>query len=305
MLGCAQVERILDFKEIKLEKTTEEQQIIRQEKFLSDFERFLKYQKRYSDGNISTTMYRVKRIVKHYNIIKPTVEDAIKIEEAQRELGNGNKTIIHFLEALTLMAEFNGDKLKLKRPKLIVREPDYLKADELRALLDAATNKRDKALIAVLCCSLRNKEVRSLYCEDVDLKNRFLWIRDRGQGIKNRHERKAIMSVECAKILKDWLDVRPIVMGNNFLFITAYGKPFSVERINRIVKSTARQAGLKKNVYAHLLRHSIASTMLKSGIPLTEVALQLGHKSPMTTVQIYLHGNYDDLKSSIDKTLIF
>jgi integrase/recombinase XerD len=220
-------------------------------------------------------------------------------------MGNNNRTIIHFLQALESIAEYQGIDLKIKRPKLTVKVPDYLNAVECRALLDAANNRRDKALIAVLLyCGLRNKEICSLDLEDIEIKNRILWIRDRGQGIKNRHERKAILSKEAVKLLNDWLMIRPRIEDNNALFVTLYGDRFRTERLDRSIRDTAKRAGINKRVYPHLLRHSCATNMIKSGIPITEVMLQLGHRS-LSSTMIYLHGNIDDLKNNVDKKFTF
>lgn len=298
--------RVIAFSDIRVEtRDKKKEQLIDTQKVLGDIEKFLKYEKRYSPKNIQNMMYRIRRIIEHYGIVKPCLEDAIRIEEEQRRKGNGNKTIIHFLQALKLIAEYQGISLNIKMPKLTVRVPDYLNTVECSALLDAANNRRDKALIAVLLyCGLRNKEVCSLNLEDVDIKNRILWIRDNGQGIKNRHERKAILSKEAAKLLNDWLGIRPSIEGNSAVFITLYGDRFRTERLDRLIKDTAKRAGIEKRVYPHLLRHSCATNMLKAGIPVTEVMLQLGHRS-LSSTMIYLHGNLDDLKKYIDTRQIY
>ncbi len=54
-----------------------------------------------------------------------------------------------------------------------------------------------------------------------------------------------------------------------------------------VVKSEAREAGIDKRVYPHLLRHSIATILLDSGeVPIDQVQKFLGHLQ-LSTTQIY------------------
>jgi integrase/recombinase XerD len=54
-----------------------------------------------------------------------------------------------------------------------------------------------------------------------------------------------------------------------------------------VVKRFARQAGIAKRVYPHLLRHSIATMLLDSGlVPIDQVQKFLGHFQ-LSTTQIY------------------
>jgi integrase/recombinase XerD len=57
--------------------------------------------------------------------------------------------------------------------------------------------------------------------------------------------------------------------------------------VQSIVANCARTAGIKKRVYPHLLRHSIAAILLDSGlVPIDRLQKFLGHLDPSTT-QIY------------------
>jgi integrase/recombinase XerD len=113
--------------------------------------------------------------------------------------------------------------------------------------------------------------------DDLDIKNRVLIVRDRGEGIKNYHERKAVLTKDCAEALEKWVEIRP--NQDKALFINVYGRRLTRSGLHKIVSGTAKRAGINRNVSAHLLRHTTATTMLRSGIPITEVALQLGHRS--------------------------
>jgi integrase/recombinase XerD len=57
--------------------------------------------------------------------------------------------------------------------------------------------------------------------------------------------------------------------------------------VQSVVISEAREAGIEKRVYPHLLRHSIATILMDSGeVPIDQVQKFLGHLQ-LATTQIY------------------
>src|SRR2546426_10218321 len=61
---------------------------------------------------------------------------------------------------------------------------------------------------------------------------------------------------------------------------------YSPRRIQYIVKETAEQAQITKRVYPHLLRHSVATTLLERGMPIEQIQKFLGH-AKLETTQVY------------------
>jgi integrase/recombinase XerD len=84
-----------------------------------------------------------------------------------------------------------------------------------------------------------------------------------------------------------------------FLFESNRDTRYSTRTVQAIVTACARTAGIQKRVYPHLLRHSIATILLDSGlVPIDQVQKFLGHQS-LSTTQVYaetslqaLRGNY-------------
>src|SRR6267143_6196013 len=56
-----------------------------------------------------------------------------------------------------------------------------------------------------------------------------------------------------------------------YLFETNRATRYSPRRIQYIVKETAEQAEITKRVYPHLLRHSVATTLLERGMPIEQI----------------------------------
>ena len=61
-------------------------------------------------------------------------------------------------------------------------------------------------------------------------------------------------------------------------------------------------AGIKKNVTPHVLRHTLATTLLKRGVDIRYIQQFLGHSSVATT-QIYTHVNDEMLKNVYDSVM--
>ena len=275
---------------------------IRKEELLIELEKFMIYEKRYSKYNVSVIMQRMKRSIYYYQVDKlPTLDDAIRIEEDLKNQDCKPDTIRHYLRALEIMSECQGVPLELKKPKNVSRLPDILTLAECRSLRASCINARDLAIVdTLLYTGVRSKELINLDLADVDLKKRVLWIRDRGQDIKNRHERKAVITEDLKRTLDAWMKARQPVDGMQALFITQWGKRLCKDRLEKIIQENGARAGIRKRIYPHLLRHTCASTMLRSGMSISDVALQLGHRS-LTSTMVYLHTDIEGLKESADK----
>jgi integrase/recombinase XerD len=72
-----------------------------------------------------------------------------------------------------------------------------------------------------------------------------------------------------------------------FLFESNRQTRYSTRTVQSIVTNCARTAGIKKRVYPQLLRHSIATILLDSGlVPIDQLQKFLGHLD-LSTTQIY------------------
>jgi integrase/recombinase XerD len=72
-----------------------------------------------------------------------------------------------------------------------------------------------------------------------------------------------------------------------YLFESNRHTRYAVRTVQTMVAACAREAGIAKQVYPHLLRHSIATILLDSGqMPIDQVQKYLGHQR-LSTTQIY------------------
>lgn len=171
-------------------------------------------------------------------------------------------------------------------PKLGKYLPVVLSVEEVRAILKAAPNERDRAILEVLYgCGLRVSEVCSLKISEVYLKDMFVKVM--GKGSK---ERLVPMAPSTASAIMNHLSVRPESDAGceDVLFLNRFGRALSRVAVFKMVKSVALVAGVDKNLSPHTFRHSFATHLIENGADLRVVQEMLGHESILTT-EIYTH----------------
>lgn len=189
----------------------------------------------------------------------------------------------------------------IESPKLWKKLPGYLSQQEVTELIGSAEGEgpeevRDRALLELLYASgLRASEVSGLTLDRIDLGAGSL--RVLGKGSKERF----VPVGRSARVRLDRYlsEVRPqwaASTSERAVFLTPRGKAMGRVAVWSVLRKAARKAGLTKNVYPHLLRHSFATHLLENGADLRVVQELLGH-SDISTTQIYTHIEKNRLKS--------
>ncbi|HRZ42058.1 MAG TPA: tyrosine-type recombinase/integrase [Bacteroidales bacterium] len=179
---------------------------------------------------------------------------------------------------------------KLERPRSEHKLPNVLSKEEVKAILDALSNPKHKAMLSLIyACGLRRSELLNLKPADVDSKRGLLIIR---QG-KGRKDRVAPLPERIIEMLREYYKgYRPKV----WLFEgQKAGEKYSAESLAKVLKNALSLAGNRKPVTLHWLRHSYATHLLESGTDLRYIQELLGHKSSKTT-EIYTHVSSKQLK---------
>jgi integrase/recombinase XerD len=187
--------------------------------------------------------------------------------------------------------------LGIERVKTRKRVVDRLSRDEERRLIQHAYKDRSEhgLLIKTLFqTGARVSEFANIKVEHLFFDELMILI-DKGKGGKSRYV--PILS-ELAQELRTHLGER--VTGH--LFETNRHLPYSARRIQQIVKATAEGAKIKKRVYPHLLRHSVATTLLERGMPIDQIQKFLGH-SKLETTQVYAESTTEMIKESYRRAL--
>ena len=205
------------------------------------------------------------------------------------------------IKAITSYFKYKGREelvKDIKAPKRPKQMPKYLTEDEVRRLLNAAKdNHRDYAIISLLAYSgLRVSELCALHVEDVDLSERVVYVHS-GKGDKDRI---VVISEKAAEAIEVYLMDREDEL--EYLFSSQKSEKITRVQVFRIVKKYAKMAGIKKNVTPHVLRHTLATTMLRRGVDIRYIQQFLGHSSVATT-QIYTHVDDGSMKRVYDKVM--
>jgi integrase/recombinase XerD len=190
----------------------------------------------------------------------------------------------------------------LELPKLFRHLPETLNEPEVAALLNVAWEDtplglRNRAIMEVFYATgARVSEVATMRLESLNLPEQTL--RVIGKGNK---ERLVMLGSRAVEALKTYLEKgRPLLIqekSGGEVFLGEHGRRLTTVRLWEIVKSAMHQAGITKNVYPHLLRHSFATHMLAHGADLRIIQELLGHAS-ITTTEIYTHVDTGRLRAT-------
>jgi integrase/recombinase XerD len=191
-------------------------------------------------------------------------------------------------------------------PKRSASLPKYLSEEEMARLFEAARSDivngiRDYAILAVLgYTGLRVSELCYLNVEDIDFKEKTIKVRS-GKGDKDR---LVIFEDKTENALKEHLTYknRHICKDDPAAIFASAVKGRMIPRtVEEIVKKYAKLAGINKQVTPHVLRHTMATTLLKHGADIRIIQQLLGHASIATT-QIYTHVDEEMLKRAYNKS---
>ncbi|PAV06410.1 MULTISPECIES: site-specific tyrosine recombinase/integron integrase [Methanobacterium] len=204
--------------------------------------------------------------------------------------------------------EFGGIHIlnEIKTPKRTKSLPKHLNEQEVKNLIHAfdkaenlsehaqLRNLRNKVILALLYSSgLRVSELVYLHTDNVDLRERT--IRIRGKGEKDR----IVLFDDTTKLLiEEYIEKKDD--DTPFLFVNRSGNHLTPRYIQMMIKDQAKAAGIKKKVTPHILRHSFATHLLKNGVDIRAIQQLLGHAN-LSTTQIYTSVDMHTLKNAYDK----
>ena len=200
---------------------------------------------------------------------------------------------------------------EIKAPKRTKSLPKSLNEQEVYDLIHAKDDKynpdktnpqnisrlRNKLILTlVYSTGLRVSELIKLERRTIDYQERT--IRVRGKGEKDR---LVIFDEDTLELIDEYLEKRN--SNNELLFVNQKNKELSPRYVQLMIKEYAREAGIKKRVTPHVLRHSFATHLLKNGVDIRAIQQLLGH-SNLSTTQIYTSVDMHTLKNLYDEAMI-
>ncbi len=212
----------------------------------------------------------------------------LHLAETGMSICNRNRimTGVRFLFRVTLRRlDLATEIYHLREPQKI---PQVMSPDEARRLLAVAYSLKARVLLS-LCygCGLRAGEAVRLKVKHIDSTQRIIRI----EQSKGRKDRNVMLSPEMLDLLRQWWKARvafdsTMPVQERWLFPGRRpGKPMTTRQLSRLFHETANEAGIKKSVTLHALRHSFATHLLERGTDIRIIQALLGHDKLDTTAR--------------------
>jgi integrase/recombinase XerD len=172
---------------------------------------------------------------------------------------------------------------RVVRPRRGRALPRFLSKNEVHLILKSGRNLKHQTLMCTLYSTgIRLSELLAIRLEHIYWdRNQILVVS--GKGKKDR-------MVTLSKVLKELLQFYfEAYKPATYLFeSTQLGVPYSASSVQKVVRLSAKRAGITRKVTPHILRHSYATHLLDGGVDVRFIQELLGHKDIKTTL-VYTH----------------
>ena len=280
------------------------------------YRRYLKLEKGYSANTLDAYLRDMDKLLRYLAIEQVDVLD-VKLEDLEHfaafisDLGIGPRSLARILSGVRQFYRFLvvDGYLEIDPTELLEspKQPDHLpevlstaEVDLLEQAIDLTKweGHRNRAIIEVLfSCGLRVSELTNLKLSNLYVDEQY--IRVMGKGSK---ERLVPISPRALDELNYWFADRnemKIKPGEeDYVFLNRRGHHLTRTMILIMIKRYALEAGIKKTISPHTLRHSFATSLLEGGADLRAIQAMLGHESIGTT-EIYTHIDTSTLRQEI------
>lgn len=290
---------------------------------LTDFLKYLKYQRNYSDDTIASYRYDISKFYNYINhelVLLEDVDRNVIRNFLSSELAHGIKkiscqrriaSIRHFYDYLLAMKKIKSNPFAyISSPRYDKKLPDVFYKEQIETILSSNKKRsdelvaRDQAILELLYSSgLRASELVNLTIFNVDRSNRIIRILG-----KERKERIVPYSVSCKTYLEKYIkELRPKLLAKNpmgihenHVFLNARGTKVTTRGLEYILKQIELKCALPFSLHPHAFRHSFATHLLEGGADLRLIQELLGHEN-INTTSIYTHVSMDDIKKNYQK----
>ncbi len=280
------------------------------------YRRYLKLQRGYSANTLEAYERDLLKLLNYLeaedkHLLDVQLEDLQHFAAGLHDIGVNARSQCRILSGVRSFYRFlNKDGYRdddptelLESPVLGEHLPEVLSTEEvdaLKASIDVSKweGHRNRAIIEVLfSCGLRVSELVTLKLSDLFIAERF--VRVMGKGSK---ERLVPISQTAIGELDNWFIDRNLMKikagEEDYVFLNRRGAHLTRTMILIMVKRQAVEAGIKKTISPHTLRHSFATALLEGGADLRVIQALLVFNDTATT-EIYTHIDMTTLRQEI------
>lgn len=239
--------------------------------------------------------------------------------------GLSQKTIKDMLIVLRMILKFGAKKNYCVYAPIDVIFPTDRERQELEVLSITNQKKimrfvednftfRNLGIFICLSTGIRIGEICALTWDDIDTENGVIHIRKTIQRIyvKENGIKKTELLIDTPKtatsmrdipMIKDLYEIlKPLkkVVNNDYFVLTNEATPTEPRTYRNYYKKLLDKLGMPP-IKFHGLRHSFATRCIESKCDYKTVSVILGHSNISTTLNLYVHPNYEQKKKCIDK----
>ena len=164
--------------------------------------------------------------------------------------------------------------------------------------LKDALKLRDQAMVYLLYATgVRVSELITIEVSKIDIEAGLVRVFG-----KRSKERIIPFAPVAGETVYQYLTLaRPLLQPkSDFLFLGQNGDSLTRQAFWKTLKKIAITGGIEGKLHPHLLRHTFATDLLRSGMNLRSLQMLLGH-SDLQTTEIYTHVASESLKKVIDQ----
>ncbi len=259
--------------------------------YRTDLTKFQQFTESQGDGIVDVSQQSIE------NYLSYRKEQGLKARSTARSISSLRRLYGYLLREKIITI---NPMVNIALPKLENPLPKTLTERDVEALLAAPNIEdpvqlRDKAMIELLYATgLRVSELVGLRLENINQRQGV--IRVFGKGNK---ERLVPMGQEADYWIEQYKSLGRAALlkqQSDIVFPSRRGTQMTRQTFWHRIKFYAQQAGIRKALSPHTLRHAFATHLLNHGADLRVVQLLLGHND-LSTTQIYTHVVKERLKA--------
>jgi integrase/recombinase XerD len=176
---------------------------------------------------------------------------------------------------------------------------DLLSPEEIRALLNACTTIKDKALISTLYeGGFRIGEIGQMRWRDLKFDGTGVAISTTFKTGKTRYIR-LVMAKEHLIKLKSEYPGEP--SGDNFVFLNRFNNPYTYPAIAKQLRRIAERSGINRDFTPHIFRHSRITHLAQSGVNESVIKLMMWGSLQTKEFATYAHLTGGDIDKEVFK----
>jgi len=243
--------------------------------------------------------------------LKQFVHYLYGLKLSARSIARKISTLKSFFLYLSNTFNIKNKAKELHIPKIEKRLPTFLTQEEVSRVLTYSEKDtsplgiRNSIMIYILYASgMRVTELVNIKITNIHFDTRFISVEGKGGKQRMIPIPQSIMTLLQNYLQSSiFLSFSHSIKNAVYLFPIVYGKkvkPISRQSCWIILKKICENAGIKRAISPHQLRHSFATHMLEKGVDLRSLQILLGHEE-ITTVEIYTHVETSQLRNIYDK----